>query len=481
MSAEQWYAALLSEAGRELGQRAQFLAYWKQNSDIGPMQRFFGALRDLALPQSSQSLPSSPPLAVFVDEIDVTLSLPFSTDEFFAAIRQCYVERAANPNLKSLVFCLLGTAAPADLIQDTRTSPFNIGRRIEVNDFTVEEAAPLARGLGEKGDVLLGRVLYWTGGHPYLTQRLCRAAAENAAQSPTDVDRLCADLFLTHRAKESDDNLALVRNRLLKSEVDLASLLDLYRKLRTGRRVADDETNPLCGLLKLSGVVQASGGLLKVRNRIYGRVFDKEWVTAYMPDAELRRQRAAYRRGVLQAGGIAGVVLLIVASLGVFAYGNYRLARAQTRLANQKIEEARISADRADDNLYVANMNLIQREWDSANVGHMVDLLEATRARGHGTFEWGYWHRLCHLDLLTLKGHTDPVYSVAYSPDGKRVVTGSYDKTAKVWDAQTGKELLTLNGHMNWVSSVAFSPDGRRIVTGSRDDTAKIWLADDTR
>src|SRR5439155_13691203 len=86
-------------------------------------------------------------VVIFIDEIDVTRSLPFNTDEFFAAIRQCYVGRATEPVLRQVTFCLLGTATPAELIEDTRISPFNIGRRIEVRDFTPEEAAPLAAGL----------------------------------------------------------------------------------------------------------------------------------------------------------------------------------------------------------------------------------------------------------------------------------------------------------------------------------------------
>jgi WD40 repeat protein len=64
---------------------------------------------------------------------------------------------------------------------------------------------------------------------------------------------------------------------------------------------------------------------------------------------------------------------------------------------------------------------------------------------------------------------------VAYSPDGKRIVTGSVDDTAKVWDADTGRELGTLTGHTDRVNSVAYSPDGKRIVTGSWDKTAKVW------
>jgi WD40 repeat protein len=66
---------------------------------------------------------------------------------------------------------------------------------------------------------------------------------------------------------------------------------------------------------------------------------------------------------------------------------------------------------------------------------------------------------------------------VVYSPDGKRIVTGSRDRSAKVWDAATGQELLSLTGHTDFVRSVAFSPDGHRIVTGSDDWTAKVWDA----
>ena len=79
--------------------------------------------------------------------------------------------------------------------------------------------------------------------------------------------------------------------------------------------------------------------------------------------------------------------------------------------------------------------------------------------------------------LLELKGHTGGVISVSFSPDGTRIVTGSGDQTAKVWDARTGTALLELKGHTGRVSSVTFSPDGTRIVTGSEDRTAKVWDA----
>ena len=81
--------------------------------------------------------------------------------------------------------------------------------------------------------------------------------------------------------------------------------------------------------------------------------------------------------------------------------------------------------------------------------------------------------------LLTLSGHTASVTSVAFSPDTKRVISGSQDQVAKLWDSETGKEILTLSRHTEDVTSVTFSPDGRQVLTGSRDGTAVIWLSQD--
>jgi DNA-binding beta-propeller fold protein YncE len=81
-------------------------------------------------------------------------------------------------------------------------------------------------------------------------------------------------------------------------------------------------------------------------------------------------------------------------------------------------------------------------------------------------------------EVLSLKGHTGQVRSVAFSPDGKRILTGSWDHTVKVWDAEKGQEVLSLKGHTGAVNSVVFSPDGKRILTGSEDGTAKVWDAE---
>jgi WD40 repeat protein/serine/threonine protein kinase len=95
-----------------------------------------------------------------------------------------------------------------------------------------------------------------------------------------------------------------------------------------------------------------------------------------------------------------------------------------------------------------------------------------------GEGEVKVWDAQTGKDLLTLKGHTDAwVGRIVYSPDGKRLVTTSRDKTVKIWDAQSGLELLTLEGHGGLFNGLAFSPDGHRLFSGAADGTVKIWDA----
>ncbi len=340
VTAEQWYDGLLSHIASQLNLDDELDVFWLANARLGPLQRWMRALREIVLPRCQGQV------VIVVDEIDAVRSLPFSTDEFFAAIRECYNRRTEDPELVRLTFCLLGVATPSDLIRDTRTTPFNVGRRIELRDFTESEAASLARGLRRKempALQLLLRILHWTGGHPYLTQRLCLLVADNSnVTNPQDVDRVCQELFLSERARERDDNLLFVRERLLRSEVDLAGLLDLYGRLWR-KPVYDDENNPLISVLRLSGVSRVVNGRLRVRNRIYRRVFDLRWVEANMPDAEKRRQRRAYWRGIWRASGVLGAILVIVTSLGLYAWDqSIKVRKANEELlAQQKEKELR--------------------------------------------------------------------------------------------------------------------------------------------
>jgi WD40 repeat protein len=79
---------------------------------------------------------------------------------------------------------------------------------------------------------------------------------------------------------------------------------------------------------------------------------------------------------------------------------------------------------------------------------------------------------------VTFKGHADPVYAVAVSPDGDVLATGSFDKTIKLWDPTAGKEVRTLGGktgHTNQVLSLSFSPDGKMLASGGSDNQARVW------
>jgi WD40 repeat protein len=87
------------------------------------------------------------------------------------------------------------------------------------------------------------------------------------------------------------------------------------------------------------------------------------------------------------------------------------------------------------------------------------------------------WEAKRGTQLVVLRGHEDLARSVAWSPDGHRVVTGSRDRTMRIWDAADGAGLAVLHGHEDWVEDVAWSPDGHRLASASRDRTVRIWDA----
>jgi WD40 repeat protein len=529
LSAEQWYGGLLTQIGQQLDLEDELDEFHDSHPKFGPLQRWMQGLRRIVLPHYPG------PVVIFIDEIDSVRSLPFSTDEFFAAIREFYNRRTEDEELRRLSFCLLGVAAPSDLIRDTRTTPFNIGERIELHDFNSEEAAPLARGFQQSGDIsaeLMRRVFYWTNGHPYLTQRLCQAVAEEARADRAEVDRLCRELFLSREAQGRDDNLLFVRERLLRSEADLASLLTLYGQAQRGRQVRDDVTSPLVTLLRLSGIVRVEKGSLKVRNRIYDEVFDQAWVRENMPDAEVRRQREAYRKGALRAAAVAAAIIVVIGALAFAALSQRNRASAEARRADQNFQQASQNANEARRNLaeaerqrlfaeeqkteaeaqrqtalesqalaeeqralaltqrdraaaqeearrrllYAAHMNLAARDWQDASVERMRELLAQHRPqpgqpdlRG---FEWYLLWALAHPDRQTLR-FSRPFSTFSFSPDFRMFATGEA-VGVKLWDLFTGKLLHDLRG-VGLQGVIEFSPDGKFLVAESADHSLRLW------
>jgi predicted NACHT family NTPase len=77
--------------------------------------------------------------------------------------------------------------------------------------------------------------------------------------------------------------------------------------------------------------------------------------------------------------------------------------------------------------------------------------------------------------IVPAVGHTSSLSSVAFAPDGRTVLSGSWDHSLKLWDVASGRLLRSFDGHSDWVNSVAFAPDGRTVLSGSADGTLKLW------
>lgn len=163
-------------------------------------------------------------------------------------------------------------------------------------------------------------------------------------------------------------------------------------------------------------------------------------------------------------------------------------ANQKTRDAENQEKETRQQKERADANaaesrhhLYIAYMNLAQRNWEVSQVGLVLDSLEKSSPRLGETdsrgFEWNYWNRLCHSDLLTFRKHTGGVYGVAFSPDGKSLAMAVGDGTVRVCDVVSGLETLILKGPPGLVTRVVFSLDGQLIAASGADQTVKVWDA----
>jgi len=354
----QWYFGLLTCIGEDLGIEDELEEYWGEPRDISPLQRWTKAIREVVLKSCRSQL------VIFFDEIDVVQSLEFDTDEFFGGLRELYQRRAQDADLNRLTFCLLGVATPTDLVKNVHMAPFNIGRRIELNDFSEAEAALLVEGLKRDETTarrLIQRILHWTGGHPYLTHSLCEAIAGNqTVNGGNDVDTMCKEKFLSAQGRENDHNLRFVHQRILEGG-DAVGLLSLYLRILDRQSVRADDKDPLIERIQLSGITRVVRKLLKVRNRIYERVFDRDWVLNNMPDDERRRHRAALIAGIRRASLYWGLIVAI----GIASFTYFAWQKAQ-RISN-------LERQRADEWMLVAKANELEAK-DREREAELADL-----------------------------------------------------------------------------------------------------------
>jgi hypothetical protein len=331
-TAEQWYKGFLLAVQDHAGLSTSAAQWWAQQTEHSLAHKFTRYFREVVVKERTERI------VIFVDEIDTTLRLDF-TDDFFTAIRFLYQQRAAESALNRLSFVLIGVATPGDLIKDTMRTPFNIGHRIDLTDFTIDEALPLASHLAVPEPLrrsLIEWILRWTSGHPYLTLRAIRSLAESppAEWSATRVDERIEELFL-RTGGDSDSNLQFVRDMLTRKAFDREAVLRTYWNIRRGHEVVDKELDQVGTWLKLSGVVHRQQGLLRVRNPIYECVFDERWARDHL------RLHVNWRRRLTTVAAVLLVLtVLVTIPLAFYAWRQKEEAQYQARQAELQRDDA---------------------------------------------------------------------------------------------------------------------------------------------
>ncbi|MGB3404646.1 MAG: AAA-like domain-containing protein [Microcoleaceae cyanobacterium] len=292
----QWYKGIITSLSLEFDLFGEFnlKSWWKAEVDLSFIQRFsrfIDLLLEVYLPQKQ--------IVIFIDEVDSILHLDFSVDDFFALIRSFYNQRAIHSIYNRISFAIFGVATPSDLIQDKTRTPFNIGKAIELKGFTWEEAQPLAHNLSLKSGcsaTLLKEVLSWTGGQPFLTQKLCDLVERAAFNTPSHVLEIQAhkekeivaelvrlQIIENWEAKDEPEHLKTIQDRLLNNTNYLGRILGIYQRilqnsaLEQSSGVKSDISRVKLELI-LSGLVVKEQGYLKVKNKIYAAIFNAEWI-----------------------------------------------------------------------------------------------------------------------------------------------------------------------------------------------------------
>ncbi|MFZ9739680.1 MAG: AAA-like domain-containing protein, partial [Prochlorotrichaceae cyanobacterium] len=236
---ETWYADLIDTLANsfELDDRCDFDLddFLDSVEKLSPVRWFGKFIEDILLTTFSQKI------VIFIDEIDSTINLKFATDDFFALIRTFFNQRVQNSRYNNLTFCLLGVATPADLIQDRTRTPFNIGTAIALTGFSFTEALPLMEGLkqqAEDPEALLQSILDWTGGHPFLTQKVCRLVVDEAQPISAGTEAVWVEGLVRRRilehweSQDEPEHLRTIQNRLFAQDEKVTGrLLSIYQRV----------------------------------------------------------------------------------------------------------------------------------------------------------------------------------------------------------------------------------------------------------
>lgn len=291
---QQWYVDLIDNLIESFDLDVDLAQWWVKNQLHSEVTRFRKFIEEVLLVELKANI------VVFIDEIDSVISLKFSTDDFFALIRACHNQRVDNSDYNRLSFCLLGVASPSNLIQDKRRTPFNIGRAINLKGFQLHEVEPLRKGLDGKfadSQGVMQQILNWTGGQPFLTQKLCQFMVEESEQdNPRSVEQVArARIIENWELQDEPEHLRTISSRILRDEERSGYLLDLYQQIHSHGDVVNNNSVEQSELL-LSGLVCKQQDKLKVFNRIYLEVFNVNWVETELKN--LRPYSEAFRAWV---------------------------------------------------------------------------------------------------------------------------------------------------------------------------------------
>lgn len=271
---EQWYASVAAVLVSSFQLQVDLRSWWRERSHLSFVSRLNEFLETILLAAGGQNI------VIFIDEVDSVLGLKFPIDDFFALIRACYNKRAAQPAYRRLTFALLGVATPADLIADKTRAPFNIGRAIQLRGFRFSEAMPLLPGLGRVSnpEAVLSQILVWTGGQPFLTQKLCQLVLQVGSGGSTEIEQIVRSHIIDNwEAQDEPEHLKTIRDHLLHNEQGAGRLLGLYKQILQQPELATNDSKEQVELL-LSGLVIKSKGKLTISNHIYQAVFTPNWV-----------------------------------------------------------------------------------------------------------------------------------------------------------------------------------------------------------
>jgi WD40 repeat protein/subtilisin-like proprotein convertase family protein len=268
-----WLLQVAERVAAELKLGIDVRSWWAARglADENPLVEFFW---DIVLTNTTA------PVVVLVDDVDAVLELPFAGD-LLDAIGACYARRAREPDFARLGFVLAGCVSLRELAQAAPDSAVGGAELLVPEDFTAEQSYRLAVAFGgdrELAQALMDRIRAWTGGHPYLTQRVARGVIRKGGRLE-DVERLIREQLAAPEAANRDPLLASMRARLAEPSSPARRAASLVHRLAAGRAVAQPADAAVADRLWLSGAVTVDvDGALAIRNRIVKELVAEGWL-----------------------------------------------------------------------------------------------------------------------------------------------------------------------------------------------------------